>query len=205
MILTYHEVKFLSGHENTVGFFTFLKQMLFLKWNKIRVVPLSKYRNDKREVAITFDDGYSCISRWAVPILSILKIPFSIFICEKFLLLAENGDKKYLNVKELYKIVKNGGGIEYHSKSHYCLTEIKDIEELKKEIALPDIIKTIDPLGGNFFAYPFWKHNDCIRQIVAEEYCGARSGNGFANGTSFAMDSVKVTSHLSFSTLFKDW
>jgi len=109
MILTYHEVKFLSGHENTVGFFTFLKQMLFLKWNKIRVVPLSKYRNDKREVAITFDDGYSCISRWAVPILSILKIPFSIFICEKFLLLAENGDKKYLNVKELYKIVKNGG------------------------------------------------------------------------------------------------
>jgi len=91
----------------------------------------------------------------------------------------------------LKKITANGGRLEYHSKSHPRLETIKDMDILEDEIKPPEEMKALDPKGFKYFAYPFWTYNDDVINIVKKYFHGARSGNGHANGTVYAMDSER--------------
>ena len=84
-----------------------------------------------------------------------------------------------------------GGRLQYHSRTHPRLETIKDMETLKEEIKVPEHLKKLDPKGFKFFAYPFWTYNTDVINVVKKYFQGARSGNGYANGTIYALDSER--------------
>jgi peptidoglycan/xylan/chitin deacetylase (PgdA/CDA1 family) len=198
MILTYHHVKLWSRNEQTVGLFQFIRQMLFIR-NK-KVVYLNDYDpNDVDQIVITFDDGYKDVLTFALPILRFFRYPFEVFIVADFYQAAETGnwlkrrDRNtiFLNKRNLQKIVKYGGRLQYHSKSHPYLDRIDDLQQLEQEIIVPENIKLLDNKGFQWFAYPYWRWNDKVMNIVKKHYKGARSGNGFEkNNENYALDSI---------------
>ena len=93
-------------------------------------------------------------------------------------------------------LAKEGTGCnkKFGFSIHKLLTEIINEKELLDELICPDWLKEIDLKGFKYLAYPFWRYNDNIIDIIQKYYIGARSGNGFSNNTQYAMDSIKVTS-----------
>jgi len=191
MILTYHKIKLFSGYDSiAIGFFDFFLKMLSLKRKEI--VYLDSYNpDDKNQIVITFDDGYKEIIKYAIPVLKFFNYPFEVFLVSDFFDAAEQGNKDYCNKNDIKKIIKNGGRLQYHSKTHPHLDKIDNLEILKDEIKVPEHLIKLDPKGFNFFAYPFWSYNDNVISIVKNYFQGARSGNGFANNTVYAMDSER--------------
>lgn len=186
MILTYHKISFFYENEITINIFRFIYQMNKLK--KYSVVYLNEYDlEDKHQFVITFDDGYQGIVKYAIPVLKWFKYPFEVFVCEKFL---KNGGI-FIGFDDLQKIIRNRGRLQYHSKNHYNLLEINDLGCLENEIKCPEYLKQYDLSGFNYFAYPYWHYNEKIIDIVKRYYKGARSGNGLANGTIWALNSIK--------------
>ena len=191
-IYVYHKVNWYKNDENTVSLFKFLFQMIILKLKKEKVVPLNEYNNNGDSIVLTFDDGDKTICKYVAPILNLLKFPYEIFVCDNFVSLAENGNSDYLNVSDLKSLVKNGAHIQYHSKSHIDLTQLLSETEILSEIICPDYIKDIDKDGCSFFAYPYWKNNTKLKNIISKYYTGARSGNGYADNSCYSMDSIKM-------------
>lgn len=192
MILTYHKVleKF-DGENNATSLLSFEKQIKSLKGKT--VVSLADYdMHNKNHIVLSFDDGYSSIHSHVAPILNTLGYPFEIFIVKDFFDQGENGNGAFMDREALKMCVNLGGHIQYHTKTHPKLTEIEDREKLEEEIKVPDEIKNIDPKGFEYFAYPFWQYNDRILNIVKKYYKGARSGNGYATNSIYAMDSIRM-------------
>jgi peptidoglycan/xylan/chitin deacetylase (PgdA/CDA1 family) len=194
MIFVYHDINIISKNENTVSIIVFVFQMLLILITNKKVVSLQEFflKQDKDNVVICFDDGYKHVKKYALFILKIFRFPFEIFVCSDFVKKGDYGNKKYLSLKDLKSIVTNKIRIQYHTKSHKRLTEINNQDELKTEIVCPDFLKNVDEKGFDYIAYPYWVWNKNVIDIVKENYRGARSGNGYANNTMYAFDSVKV-------------
>lgn len=194
MILVYHNVSIKSKDENTVSIFVFILQMLRIKFSNLRVVTMREYfenSNKDNLIVLTFDDGFRGVLKYAYPVLRFLNFQFELFICEKFVKLADEGEKHFLNSKELKFLVRNGAVLQYHTKLHLRLTDLVD-EELEKEIVCSDELKALDVNGFEFIAYPYWVYDDRVKNIVEKYYKGAISGNGHADDSLYALDSIKV-------------
>jgi len=191
MILTYHKIKPFPGKDPiAAGLSAFFWKMLSLVSKK--VVYLENYNpDDEKQIVITFDDGYKEVIKYALPVLKLFKYPFELFIVANFFFEAENGNVNYLNRSDLEIITANGGRLQYHTKSHPRLETIRDLDILEEEIKPPEEMKVLDPNGFKYFAYPFWTYNDNVINVVKKYYHGARSGNGYANSTVYAMDSER--------------
>ncbi|CCY62356.1 glycosyl transferase family 2 [Clostridium sp. CAG:967] len=191
MILTYHKVSFIKNDKITVNVWNFIMQMYAIR--KKIVVYLDDYDlNDNNQVVLRFDDGYKSVLKYAVPVLKFFGYPFEVFIVEDFFNRGEKGDKNFLNKKDLEKIIKSGGRLQYHTKSHPDLSIIEDEEILKTELICPEYIKQLDKNGFKFLAYPFWKYNSKSIEYVQKLYNGACSGNGFAENNKYSMDGIRV-------------
>lgn len=194
MILTYHKISLTKTDKITVNLWNFIRQMFAAK--KYKVVYLSEYNmNDKSQVVLRFDDGYKSVLKYAVPVLKFFGYPFEVFIVEDFYKRAEKGDKNLLNKKDLEKIIKAGGRLQYHTKSHPDLSLTEDIRKLEDELICPEYLKLLDKNGFEFLAYPFWKYNSETIKIVQAYYKGACSGNGFAENNDYSMDGIRVESN----------
>lgn len=192
MILTYHNISFKKQDNITINLLTFIKQMFALR--KFDVVHLDEYdMNNEKHIVLRFDDGYKGVVKYALPVLKFFKYPFEIFIVEKFYLKAQSGDNNFINKNDIDKIIKSNGNIQYHSKTHPDLSLIDSDTKLIEEIICPESLKELDKNGFQYFAYPFWKFNQKVLDIVNKNYYGACSGNGFAQkNNKFAMDSIRI-------------
>jgi peptidoglycan/xylan/chitin deacetylase (PgdA/CDA1 family) len=192
MILTYHKIKCFKGSDTiATGLTSFFLQMLLIR--KREVVYLEEYNPvNENQFVVTFDDGYKEIIKYALPVLNIFKFPFEVFVVADFISAAENGNGNYLDKKDLEIIKKNRGRLQYHSKTHPHLELISDLNVLEDEIKPPEWLKALDPRGFKYFAYPFWTYNNDVITLVKKYYCGARSGNGYADGTVYALDSKRL-------------
>jgi peptidoglycan/xylan/chitin deacetylase (PgdA/CDA1 family) len=190
MILTYHKIKYFKGKDTIVtGLTSFFLQMFLLQK---KVVYLEEYDpGNENQFVVTFDDGYKDIIKYALPILRIFKFPFEVFVVNDYIRAAEDGNRNYLDKKDLAIIIKNRGRLQYHSKTHQHLELINDLSVLEDEIKPPEWLKAFDPKGFKYFAYPFWTYNNDVITIVKKYYCGARSGNGYADSTVYALDSKR--------------
>jgi hypothetical protein len=95
-----------------------------------------------------------------------------------------------------YVLQTSKGRLQYHTKTHYCLTDLDDMDTLEKEIQLPAGLQELDPAGFSWLAYPYCGFNDRIIEIVKKHYRGARAGPNGKNrnypDAVFAMKSVMV-------------
>jgi peptidoglycan/xylan/chitin deacetylase (PgdA/CDA1 family) len=158
--------------------------------------------HDARLLHVTFDDAFASVAN-AVPILTALGVPATVFACTDF---ASGG--KPLHVSELEGISQvdelttlawdalraladAGGGIEIgsHSATHAHLTRLSD-EELRRELT-----ESKAAIEGNvgrhcaFLAYPYGEHDARVRD--AARAAGYTAGFA-APGTSIPVDRFRV-------------
>ncbi len=162
MIYTYHRIKNNIDDKITITPYKFFLDMLKLVCKK--VVHLNNYNpKSKKNVALTFDDGTKDFLKYALPILKFFHYPFDVCIVADFV---SDNSGYFLNTNDLKNIVKQGGHLQYHGKSHKDLTTLQTDKEILEEIICPNWLKKLDCEGFQFFVYPFWNYNEKTEQLV---------------------------------------
>ncbi len=169
MILCYHNV----GNDKwrfTTPPDSFKKQLEFLN-TKFEITSLSNLLKNRNGVAITFDDGYADLTKYAVPVLKKMKKPATVFMI---------GNAKEPNREELdnilplatdtqiKKLISNGWEIGFHTKTHADLAHLS-APELKSEIK--DGKRQLEKRLGlklKFFAYPRGYYSEDVINVVKE-------------------------------------
>jgi len=175
MILVYHHIATNEAQlkdENFVLLTDFIRQMNEIK--NYDVVDFDSYdEKASNQIVITFDDGSKSILH-ALPILKKHKYKFSVFVVGDWI-----GKPGFLNYDDLRKIVKSGGNLQWHTKSHQNLTSL-DGDALVSELTIPQTIKNLDPNGFKVLAYPFWAYNEnVINTCKSMGFYKCRSGNNY--------------------------
>ena len=123
-------------------------------------------KNDKKSVALTFDDGYEDNYTNMFPILKEHCAKATIF------LIADNiGTEGYLSEAQIREMA-DSGLVKFgsHTKTHRNLTELNE-QELRYEFS--ESQKTIEKISGQLcdsVAYPGGQHNSEVMKIAAEYY-----------------------------------
>lgn len=190
---------------------SFTSQLRYLRDNGYTVLPLSSLVRSLREgtdlprksAVITFDDGSSCLSDRALPILSEFRFPATVFMVSgligrknEWLHGAGFPDRRMLNAAELRSL--NAGGVEVgsHTVSHPRLTTISP-EQVQSELKTSKT-QLEDAVGRPVvhFAYPFGNHNDAVRDAVADagyfSACSTRWGRRHTPEDLFTLRRVEV-------------
>ncbi|MDR0485176.1 MAG: polysaccharide deacetylase family protein [Elusimicrobiota bacterium] len=202
MILMYHHIKKQSEDNLTVSQAVFLRHLDALKNKKI--VYLDAYNPlDPSNAVITFDDGYKDISIYAVPHLKKMNFPFEVFLVGDFVSMGDSGNADFLNSADLIEIVKSGGRLQYHAKTHPHLETIYDKNILEAEILTPSELRLLDREGFKWFAYPFCAYNSDVIDIVKKHYKGARSGKGLGNNDFYTLESLRMDENTEINDFLK--
>jgi peptidoglycan/xylan/chitin deacetylase (PgdA/CDA1 family) len=176
--LTYHDIEDYPTTPFAVTPSQFRQHMQYLKDNfdvlsldEILLFIEGKLIVKNNSIAITFDDGYKSMYKYAYPILKQMKIPAAFFIITDCLRKGINRyeQKELLSKDEILEMQKAGFIFGSHSKDHARLNTL-NIVDLKKNVE--DSKKVLeDTLGETvrFFAYPFGQqrhYNNTVKTIV---------------------------------------
>lgn len=188
-VLVYHKVDVRSEIGITVVKpDQFRRQIEFLLSEGFQIGTLrdlyQNYPDDKRRVALTFDDGYENIYHYAYPILKELGIAATVFLVTGYLGKRNRWDANlggihftHLSQQQVVELVQNGWEIGSHTVSHRCLsgmpvalirTELRDSKQY---------LETTFDREVAYFSAPFGKTNRQILEIVRE--VGYRGVCGF--------------------------
>ncbi|MCM8797458.1 MAG: polysaccharide deacetylase family protein [Candidatus Omnitrophica bacterium] len=206
-ILMYHSINTVChpGLEKlTVKPDTFDRQMNFLKSQGYNVVSLEKLVamiKDKRNipwrtVAITFDDGYADVYRYAFPILKKYNLPATAFIIIDEVGRSE-GDR--LSWEQIRQMQRSGiFSIGSHAFGHEPLINIDKPEELQRQIVVSK--KFLEEKLGQeveLFSYPEGFFNAKIVDLVKQAgYLGAvatNPGRKYPNNDVFILKRIRIS------------
>ncbi len=207
VILTYHSISGgVSPTQISTALFTAHMQWLH---DHARVVPLgdvlAALRNGKgapqRMVALTFDDGYSDFYSSAAPVLRRLKLPATVFVPTALRNAGEPAPKKgewcpqgtLLNWQQVNELAGDGFEFGSHSITHPVLTDLPP-EQANHEIR-GSRLELEQCLGRRvtFFAYPYGRWNDSVRDLVQRHYsaaCSTGAGVVMPDSDPFALPRV---------------
>jgi glycosyltransferase involved in cell wall biosynthesis len=202
MILMYHKVYMESPTMWWVEADSFRRQMLELRGRK--VVRLDEYNpTDTEQVVITFDGIYSNVLIFAAPILADLGFPFELFVTGNFVGKDNAFDiveprAEFADEQCLSRLVSMGGRLQWHGNAHINLGEISDGETIETELAIPDSLRRLDPLGFRWFAYPHGTFNDAVLASVRKHFSGALSCHQGNDSDHHCLNRVTVTNETTF-------
>lgn len=203
MILMYHKV---SPESPTMWWVTaddFRRQMLELAGREI--VYLDEYDpSETDQVVITFDGVYSNVLMFAAPILQELGYPFELFVTGDYI-----GRDNEFDVSEptamfadeaaLRQLISMGGRLQWHGNAHISLGEIKNREDIERELAIPPQIRKLDPAGFRWFGYPHGTLNETVVDCVSQQsFSGAVSCHQGNEHDIYRLNRVTVTNDTSF-------
>jgi len=214
-ILLYHSIGF-NKRYSTVKPSEFYRQMDYLRKNYeiVSLDKIIKFINGKidldKAVAITFDDGYYDNYVYAFPYFKKYRLPATIFITtgisEKFqnkklfegIILKKLGNNE---IKKMSIYIDFGA----HTKTHPFLDKIS-LKEAQKEIYDSKYkIEKIINKKIKYFAYPFFKYNNKIINLIKTlGFKAALNGPGLVRkgDNPFILKRVVITSSTNFF-LFK--
>jgi peptidoglycan/xylan/chitin deacetylase (PgdA/CDA1 family) len=167
-ILAYHGVhpKQIDGitHEPA----EFERQMQFFAARGVRIVSLSSLCEEGRRlgrwpdkvIALTFDDGYSDCTDFALPILKGLGFTATVFVITDTLM--DNGprplfcpvDKEFLSKAQLYSLINEGWELGSHTCNHARLPGLQHSERVKQIFESKHILEAYFGTPVNSFCYP---------------------------------------------------
>ncbi|MGA9164322.1 MAG: polysaccharide deacetylase family protein [Thiobacillus sp.] len=189
----------------------FRQQMIHLAAPGRVVMPLAtlvqtlKQGNQLHDntVAVTFDDGFECFRRNALPILTEFNIPATLFAVSgkpggsnTWMQAKGWPERRLMNAHELRDIQAAGVTVGCHALSHRPMTQLRD-EELVDETAGARRILS-DTLGTDvtLFAYPHGAQGERERQAVAQAgfiaACGTEPGFNRYQTDLFALRRIDV-------------
>lgn len=203
----------------TVKTKNFSIQMHYLKkagYNTITLFQLIEYLNGnfklpEKPVIITFDDAFSCIIKYAKPILDELDFKAVVFVVvnaigkKNFWDYGKNvPETKCMDKGELKYLVMSGWEIGSHGLFHKDLTNLSK-KELAKEIKKSkEKLENLLKIKITTFCYPYGKYNDeVIKEIKNSDYlcaCAVESKNKSVTENPFILRRIYIKSKDSLFT-----
>ena len=184
-VLLYHSINQNMINDETTSLH-FEKQISYLKNNNYKTVSINQIKpNIKKQIILTFDDGYKDIISIVLPILKKYNFKAICFIVSnhigKYNLWDVNNNnykkKELLNKTDIFEWLKNGMMIGSHTHNHLDLTKL-DKDSLEDEVSTSKKILE-DTFSTNIadFCYPFGKVNSNSYTIVKNYYHNAYTTN----------------------------
>jgi peptidoglycan/xylan/chitin deacetylase (PgdA/CDA1 family) len=198
LILMYHAVDSpLSASEARycVEPASFRAQMGWLATSGKTVVPLAAIVGVLQRgetpcgdcVAITFDDGFECFQRNALPVLKEFRLPSTMFavagkLGESNSWMQQKGWplRRLMNAEELRVVQAHGVTIGCHGFSHIPMTDVTDNELRRESVEARQTLSTAIGRDVTLFAYPHGAAGERERKAVAAAgfaaACSTQSG-----------------------------
>ena len=184
-VLLYHSIEN-QNLSNQINVDEFEKQIIYLKENEYKSVHINEINPEiKKQIILTFDDGYKDIIIDVLPILKKYNFKAICFIVSNQIgknnIWDENQKnyfkKELMSKSDIYEWLNNGMLIGSHSHNHFNLTTL-DPSELNNEI-----LKSKNFLEETFstqisnFCYPYGKINSKVYEEVKKYYDNAYTTN----------------------------
>lgn len=203
MILMYHNVSKKILTKYCVGLETFDRQMEYLQ--AYEVVYLSDYNpNNLKHIALTFDDGYSDVVEYALPILEKWNYPFEMFVIGNYI--GENNsydfgrepETRCADLEQLKKVANSMARLQWHSRSHPRLGSLpKDF--LLRELEVPRYLTDMFPKPHfRWLAYPYGNHTNEVVDIARSRFDGAVSAYDGNDNDMHQLNRIEVTEESKF-------
>lgn len=203
MILMYHNVceKVLS--KITVSVQTFDKQMEYLQ--DYEVVYLDDYDpQNPRHIALTFDDGYSDVVEYALPILEKWNYPFEMFVVGNYIGKSNSYDRgrepeiQCACLHQLKKATSSLARLQWHSRSHPRLGTAP-IDVVRNELHVPEDLSSLFPKTHfRWLAYPYGDHSDEVVNLARSRFIGAVSVYDGNDTDKYQLNRIEVTEESKF-------
>lgn len=146
----------------------FLKsKFAFISLDQVTAYIQGKLKLSKPSVAITFDDGYTDLLKFATPLLAKEKIPAAFFVLadpKKAKRKELENKKPLLTFKQVKKLQKMGWTIGCHSLTHSNFGE--ELNFKTEIIKAKTLLEKKLNKKINYFAYPKGIYNDKIISII---------------------------------------
>ncbi len=198
----YHKIGLNTPSMWWVSVNAFYRQMSELQ-NK-EVVYLDDYDlKNPNHVVITFDGIYKNVYQFALPILKHFNYPFELFFTSNYIGLNNEFDSieplsEFTDIYELKELVKYGGRLQWHTKTHLNLKQVEDISIINEELDIPKKLLSFDENGFNWFAYPHGEFNSTVLKEVKKKFKGAVSCNQGNNIDLYLLNRVTVLNDTRF-------
>lgn len=176
-VLTYHSLD-ASGSPISVAPATFARQMEYLAAAAIPVVPLREVTSRAGAVAITFDDGFANFAEQALPVLSRLGFPATVFAVPGYCGRRNDWPTQspgipllpILSWEGLGEVARAGVEIGAHTMDHPRLTELEPGEAERQMRSSQAILE--DRLGKpvRHFAYPYGDVDAGVRRMAGRYF-----------------------------------
>lgn len=177
-VLVYHSIN--NDKSNlSLKIDNFEKQIKFLKKSGFKTVSFEEIdKNEKKQIIITFDDGYKDTCQFALPILKKYNFKATCFLVSNLIGKKNSWDsfrddfisKNLMNTEDINEWIKNGMFIGSHSHNHTDLTKLNKFD-LEKDLEFSK--KTLEDKFGkeiNNFCYPFGKVNKNVFDTVGKKF-----------------------------------
>ena len=177
VIIQYHHVDTETPAATSVSPEVFAQHMGYLASNGFQVWPLPQLIKSLKQgkalpekvIAITFDDGYKSVYRYAWPILQKHSFPFTVFINPNLV-----GGSSTMSWDELRKLSAQGNTIANHTAGHPHLVRLLDGESeanwkkrIQREIAdAENIIHKKIGHSPKLLAYPYGEYNQQVQALA---------------------------------------
>jgi peptidoglycan/xylan/chitin deacetylase (PgdA/CDA1 family) len=176
-VLVYHSIS--DDKSNlSLKINNFETQIKFLNKSGFKTVSFDEIdKNKKKQIIITFDDGYKDTCQFALPILKKYNFKATCFLVSNLIGKKNSWDslrddfisKNLMNTEDINEWIKNGMFIGSHSHNHVDLTKLNEFE-LEKDLDFSK--KTLEDKFGkeiNNFCYPFGKVNKYVFEVCKKK------------------------------------
>ncbi len=184
-VLVYHSINN-DGSNLSLNINDFEKQIIYLKNRNFKTINFDQINNiDKKQIIITFDDGYKDLIDNVLPILKKYNFTATCFVISNLIGTKNSWDlnkKKYtpkdlMDINDIKEWVSKGMFIGSHSHNHIDLTTLS-INELSNELIFSK--KNLEDKIGiriNNFCYPYGKVNKFVYEKTKEIFTKAVTTN----------------------------
>jgi len=189
----------------------FREQMAYLSYAGLNPIPLSQLVDSlkskktipQNSVAVTFDDGFECFQRNALPVLTEFGIPATLFAVAGKLgdtnsWMQAKGwpERRLMDAGDLRAVQADGVTIGCHALSHTPLTTTSDSDLMKETLDARHILSEAIGTDVTLFAYPNGAQGERERWAVANAgfvaACSTEPGFNGHHADLFALRRIDV-------------
>ena len=213
-ILSYHSI----SNDNcplSLKISDFEKQLIYLKKHKYETIYFDEINpHKKKQIIITFDDGYKDLIINCLPLLKKYNYKAICFIVSDLIGKTNQWDedidkvstKQLMDISEIKLWIKNGMKIGSHSKNHRKLTQIERDDMIQEVTNSKFYLENLIETTVDVFCYPYGIYDKNIVDEVKKNYTYAlttkRSRYDIRKHTQYLIPRIDMGKHTSHFKMF---
>ena len=184
-VLLYHSIS--DDNSNmSLNLNTFENQIMYLKKNDYTSINFDEIdQTKKKQIIITFDDGYKDVFVNALPILKKYEFKATCFFVTNLIGQDNSWDiknknfskKEIMNFNDINQWISSGMHIGSHSHNHLDLTKISERNLLNELEFSKKILEDKFNINSYIFCYPYGKVNQNVYTLTKKIYSKAVTTN----------------------------